>query len=403
MLLSGRQFCVYNCLNLQFITSAAFLFLFLRIKLRSGLSITACLQDFYLIERALSQICEIAFVENEKTFFKMLKNKNIRFVTIDPEAKNLNIIKVIDSLYSDYSHIRIFIISRLVNAGIFENFLNFKPDGYFLISYNLEELRVQVKSLLQEKNLSEFYDSEKKILYENIIGISPSIKSLRKFILKASRQNCPVIIYGETGCGKDIAANMIHLLSEFKGSYVPVNVSCFPDELAESMLFGTKRGAFTGAITKEGLLSAANNGTLFLDEIQDLSLSIQPKLLRAIETGLIRPLGGNEEIPVNFRLICAANRSIKKMIKNNLFRADLFYRIDVMRFKIEPLRKRPEDIPLLAQYYCKKNNKILSSQAEHKLLFNKWKGNVRELFNCLYRAQINAYPQKIIKEYHIEF
>lgn len=372
--------------------------------MKIGLSAAASLQDFNLIEKALTGVCRIEFIESETELFSKLDTEEIQFITLDPAAESFNVIKTAGKVHTRYPEMPIFIISNSLKMPPLNKILGFMPSGYFLISYNLEYFRNSIFNLFSRTDLPPNRNPHEDILYKELIGISSAANELRRFILKAAKQDYPVTLYGETGSGKDLAAKLIHYFSAFKcGPYIPVNVSCIPNDLADSILFGVKRGSYTDAITRNGFLIDAHRGTLFLDEIEDLSLNIQAKLLRALETHVVRPLGAEKEEEAHFRLICASNKNIKEMVDNKLFREDLFYRIDVLRFTIEPLRNRTEDIPLLAKHHCGKYNKTLTEKALHKLSLNVWKGNVRELFNCLNRAQANAHPKNIITERDIEF
>nr|WP_255824494.1 sigma 54-interacting transcriptional regulator [Treponema putidum] len=221
---------------------------------------------------------------------------------------------------------------------------------------------------------------------------------------KASQSKLPVLLLGETGSGKGLAADLIHKLSPIKNkNFLSINVSCIPEELAESFLFGTEEGSFTGAIKKEGVFSEAKGGTIFLDEMETLSMDVQAKLLHVLESGFVRSVGAVTEKKVDFRLIASSNEDLKQMIQEKKFRQDLYYRLDVLRHEIPPLRNRKEDIKYLVYAYLSKINKNIDDEAIAKLRLYNWPGNIRELYNCLNRAGMLAGQEQRIEAQHIQF
>jgi transcriptional regulator with PAS, ATPase and Fis domain len=219
-----------------------------------------------------------------------------------------------------------------------------------------------------------------------IVGASPPMQKLFGLIMKAAKTDASVILYGETGVGKDLAAKTIHDMSGVKGRYVPVNCGAIPEQLLESEFFGHVKGAFSGATSnRPGYLAAADGGTLFLDEIAELPLNLQVKLLRALESKTFTPVGSNEVRTSNFRLISATNRNLSALVKEKTMRADFFYRIHVLPIVLPPLRERREDIPLLVDNFAKRKDVAtpLPQQVMHKLVAHCWPGNVRELHNTL--------------------
>ncbi len=218
------------------------------------------------------------------------------------------------------------------------------------------------------------------------VGTSKAMQKVYSLIMKAARTDSSVIIYGETGVGKDLAAKTIHEMSGVKGRYIPVNCAAIPEQLLESEFFGHVKGAFSGATSnRPGYLAAADEGTLFLDEIAELPLNLQVKLLRALESKSYTPVGSNEVRTSNFRLISATNRNLSALVKEKVMRADFFYRIHVLPIVLPPLRDRREDIPLLVAHYAKRKDvpKNVPRQVIQKLVDHHWPGNVRELYNTL--------------------
>lgn len=228
-----------------------------------------------------------------------------------------------------------------------------------------------------------------------LLGESPPMKALRNQIQKLARSQAPVYISGESGSGKELVARLIHEQGpRAEKPFVPVNCGAIPSELMESEFFGHKKGSFTGAIEdKQGLFQAANGGTLFLDEVADLPLTMQVKLLRAIQEKAVRAVGGQQEVVVDVRILCATHKDLAAEVAAERFRQDLFYRLNVIELRVPPLRERREDIPLLADTMLKRLAEgsglpaaCLSLEALDKLKCYRFPGNVRELENMLERA-----------------
>ena len=228
-----------------------------------------------------------------------------------------------------------------------------------------------------------------------LIGSSSRMSALRQTIAKVSRSQAPVHITGESGTGKELVARLIHALGPRKeGPFVPVNCGAIPGELMESEFFGHKKGSFTGAIAdKPGLFQTADGGTLFLDEVADLPLTMQVKLLRAIQERAVRPVGASKEIPINVRIVSATHKDLADLVQGGLFRQDLFYRINVISVTTPSLRDRIEDIPELAKYILKKlaerhgvDEPLLTTSAINGLKKYAFPGNIRELENVLERS-----------------
>jgi DNA-binding NtrC family response regulator len=235
---------------------------------------------------------------------------------------------------------------------------------------------------------------EKPATPPRIIGASRPMRELFNHIALAARSMSTVLIIGESGTGKELVARAIHELSERKGAFVPVNCAAIPAELIESELFGHTGSAFTGAKhPRAGLIEASDGGTLFLDEVGDLPLPVQPKILRSLQEGAVRRVGANAEKSVNLRVVAATNRDLEQGVSEGRFREDLFWRLNVIRLKVPPLRERPFDIPLLVEHFVNKAAEVakkppldVSSEALAVLTAYSWPGNVRELENAIERA-----------------
>ncbi len=261
--------------------------------------------------------------------------------------------------------------------------------------FSLEEIDIKVKNLLQAKKTQdekEFYAGEKDEVFGEMIGESPAIKKIKQDVKKVSGSDISVLITGDTGTGKELVAYMIHKLSGRTGPFVPVHCAAYAKGVIESELFGHEKGAFTGADRqRKGKIEYAEGGTLFLDELGDIPLDIQIKLLRVLENRVYERVGGNKPISTDARIICATNRNLEEMIKNGLFREDLYYRINVFPVHIPPLRERKEDIIALASYFLGKTSKKemkIDEISAALLLEYAWPGNVRELQNIIERAVI---------------
>jgi two-component system response regulator AtoC len=227
-----------------------------------------------------------------------------------------------------------------------------------------------------------------------IFGASPAMREIREQVEKVASANLPVLIQGESGTGKDVLARLIHKLSPWAGGpLVKINCPAIPAPLMESELFGYERGAFTGANTaKPGRVEMAHRGTLFMDEISELELGLQSKLLQLLQDGQFCRIGAQEDKRVEVRVVCATNRHLEQEIKAGNFRSDLFYRINVLNIHVCPLRQRPEDIPILVDYFIEIYNekynlraRPLSPELIRKLQAHSWPGNIRELENIIRR------------------
>ncbi len=282
------------------------------------------------------------------------------------------------------------------------------------------ERAIKHKNLQEEvKKLRSLVEATQKC--EDIVGASQPMRKVFELIDRIADTATSVLITGETGTGKELTARAIHKRSQ-RGSarFVAVDCAAMPEALLESELFGHVKGAFTDArASRTGLLVLADGGTLFMDEIGNLPLGLQPKLLRALQERVVRPVGGSEEIPFDARIIAATNRDLEADVEKGVFRQDLFYRLNVVNIDMPPLRARGNDVLLLAQHFIElfarrsgRSVRSLSTAAAEKLLNYPWPGNIRELQNCVERAvaltqyeQLSAddLPEKIQKFRRTQF
>ena len=260
---------------------------------------------------------------------------------------------------------------------------------------DLQVLRKLVSKAIKLKTPDQPESPQDETSSSRLLGESQQVNNLRRMIVKLARSQAPVYISGESGTGKELAARLIHEQGpRADRNFVAVNCGAIPQELMESELFGHTKGSFTGAVAdKEGLFQAADGGTLFLDEVADLPLSMQVKLLRAIQEKRVRPVGAAQEMPVDVRIISATHKNLAAMVEQGAFRQDLFYRINVIELPIPPLRERVADIPLLADNVLTRlatqaggHRTSISPPALKKLMAYEFPGNIRELENILERA-----------------
>lgn len=275
---------------------------------------------------------------------------------------------------------------------------------------HLSEQIIQLQQRLIKPN-KNFNKIEKKPYYtfDNIIGSDKELIRAISFAKKACKTSSSVLIYGETGTGKELFAQSIHYGSNRRDNqFIAQNCAALPETLLEGILFGTTKGGFTDAIDRPGLFEQAHGGTLFLDEINSMSLSLQAKLLRVLQEGYVRRVGGLKEIPVNVRIIAATNEDPMKLIEDGKLRKDLYYRINVISISIPSLRKRQRDIPILIDYFIRhyntKLNKdvwMMSEDLQEAFMEYSWPGNVRELQNFIEASMNMIIDEHVIKKEHM--
>jgi two-component system response regulator PilR (NtrC family) len=301
--------------------------------------------------------------------------------------------------------------------------VNFGADRYVIKGDRLlDELRPAVKQFAENQKLKKEAGELRRQLrrltgFDRIIGASPKMRSLFELVETIAPQTSRVLITGESGTGKELVARAIHENSaRSKTAFITINCGAFPETLLESELFGYMKGAFTGANeNRRGLFQAADGGTLFMDEIGNMSLTMQVKLYRVLQEGKVRPLGSNEEVAVDVRVIGATNKDLEKEIAEGRFREDLFYRLSVIPIHLPPLRDRREDIPLLARSFLERFSKSMGKHVEgiepeamRRLEVYDWPGNVRELENTIERAvaletgkriSLEGLPERVVNFY----
>ena len=309
-----------------------------------------------------------------------------------PDGSGLELVKYISS---HYPQLPVAVLSAYGNMEIAIAAL--KSGAFDFVSKPINQ--IELERLLNQAfdQPIEAADAPKQQVIEEhmLLGKSETIQILRNTIKKIARSQAPVFIHGESGTGKEVVANLVHQLSNrSQGPFIAINCGAIPIELIESELFGHKKGSFTGASQdKQGLIQAAHGGSLFLDELAELPLTMQVKLLRAVQEKRIRPIGSDSEIDVDFRIISATHQNLDQLVREGKFRQDLFFRVHVMDINLPPLRERGMDILILAQHFLEKISqewkiplKFLSTDAQAFLLGQFFPGNVRELRNLMERA-----------------
>ncbi len=280
---------------------------------------------------------------------------------------------------------------------------------YLTKPINLDELLLRVNKVLEKKSLQEetFRLRERlsgRSALQNIVAQSRAMKQILQLVERIRDQDITVLIRGETGVGKEMIAQAVHTSSHrSSGAFVAINCATLPEELLDSELFGHVKGAFTGASqSRPGLFREADAGTLFLDEIGDVSQRLQAKLLRVLQEGEVRPVGGGAPVHVNVRLVAATNRDLEQMARNGEFRSDLMFRLNVLPIVLPPLRERREDIPPLIEHFLirlrqrlGRHDLSLTPAAQRKLILFDWPGNIRQLENVLERS-FALYPGPIL-------
>ncbi|MCL6566206.1 MAG: sigma-54 dependent transcriptional regulator [Acidobacteriia bacterium] len=328
-----------------------------------------------------------------------LEQAPVDIVVTDLKVPQMGGLELLRRIRAAFPHIAVVVLTQYGTIETAVEAMRAGAADYLTKPFHVEELRNKLERLLRAVEM----DHENRILREQLrsrpgfgglVGISPRMQKVYKLIEKVSQHSYPVLVLGESGTGKELVARSIHFSGPRRsGPFVPVDCSALVPTLIESELFGYVKGAFTGALrSKVGLLEAADGGTLFLDEIADLPFDLQAKLLRALQEREIRPVGSNERVRINVRVIAATNRDLEAAIRSGSFRQDLYFRLNVVQIKLPPLRERKSDIPLLVNHFLEKFSdperpvRSISEEAMARLMAYDWPGNVRELENAIERA-----------------
>ena len=343
-----------------------------------------------------------------------LESSEPALIIMDGKLPDADELEMLPEIVNDYPVIILTAYGSVRNAV---EAMKIGAADYLLKPASPEELLLTVERTLEHVAIRNDHSFCKRQLKAKesrgklLIGNSEALQEVQRLLSAVAVDEITVLIQGESGAGKELMAREIHeQSSRSERNFVAVDCCTLQEKLFESELFGHERGAFTGADRqKKGLIEGAQQGTLFLDEIGEIGPAIQAKLLRVIETGIFRRLGGNKDLHADVRIVAATNRDLETMSAEGEFRADLFYRLNGFKITMPPLRERREDIPALAEHFINHHNfsrrieKQLSPAAVRKLTAYDWPGNVRELKNVIERAIILSRPKSKIQAEHLAF
>jgi DNA-binding NtrC family response regulator len=322
---------------------------------------------------------------------RFIRSNPLDVVLTDLSMPGMDGIEVLKRVKADFPDTDVILMTAYAKVDTAVEAMKQGAYDYIVKPFTAEELALHLKNLFEKRRLLEDNINLRKLIAtsyrpENVIGESEPMQEVYRFIERVSRTDVTVLITGESGTGKELVAKALHVAGKRKDRrFVSVNCTAIPVTLLESELFGHTKGAFSGAASdRQGLFEYAEGGTIFLDEIADAPLSVQAKLLRVLQEHTIRPVGGSREIPVDVRVLCATNRDIGELIRDNRFREDLYYRINVVSVDLPPLRMRSGDIPLLLNHFLAGRKKI-HPKAVSILSRYDFPGNVRELKNITER------------------
>ncbi|MEG0238438.1 MAG: sigma 54-interacting transcriptional regulator, partial [Clostridium sp.] len=342
-----------------------------------------------------------------KSFIDIVDEMNIKSSTLLEVLNKKKIIENNTQRYVDKNGKEIITLNTTIPIMDNHDFI-----GALEISKDVTTIETLSEKVMNIKKSSQNKENKLKPMYkfEDIIGNSKLMRASIKKSEKASKSDASIFIYGETGTGKELISQSIHYASHRKENpFIAQNCAALPESLFEGILFGTIKGGFTGAVDRPGLFEQANKGTLLLDEINSMPMMLQAKLLRVLQEGYVRRVGGTKDIPVDVRVIATTNESPTKILNENKIRRDLYYRLNVINIEIPPLRERREDITLLCDKFIKKYNAKLnksvngiSCESINYLKKHSWQGNVRELENVIYSTmsmmdnEKNIVPEMIL-------
>jgi len=345
---------------------------------------------------------KVATAEDGLQAVEVLKTTSIDVALVDIRMPGMDGLQVLTKSREISPETQVIVFTALGTVENAVGAVKLGASDYVTKPFVFDDILLKMERLLDLRNLADenrflLGELEERNRFEGIVGNSAQLRDVLETVRKLSQTRSSALITGESGTGKELVARAIHYNGVTRdGRFVAINCGALPESLAESELFGHKRGAFTGASRdKPGLFLMGDGGTVFLDEVCSMPLTIQAKLLRAIEEKQIMPVGATEEIEVNARILCATNRHLLPEVEAGRFREDLYYRLNVVEVHVPPLRDRREDVPPLASHFITKYNRELgkncpglTDRAMGALMAYAWRGNVRELENVIERALI---------------
>ena len=343
---------------------------------------------------------DVLVAQNGREALGVLEREPVDLLLSDIRMADISGVDVLRAAKQTNRDIIAFMMTAFASTETAVEAMRLGAVDYFTKPFSMDELRLKIRQHVETSRLKQENVLLKRMLntsheFSNIIGRSEPMLAVFKMIETIAKTNSTVLITGESGTGKDLAARAVHFNSMRRDQpFVALNCGAVPETLLESELFGYVRGAFTGADqNKKGLLEAAERGTIFLDEIGEMNPAMQVKLLRVLQERRFRRLGGTDEVRADVRVIAATNQELPRLVSEGRFREDLFYRINVIGVHLPPLRERPEDIRLLAEHllakftgHMEKPIRVISREAQELLAAHSWPGNVRELENAIERA-----------------
>ena len=353
---------------------------------------------------------EIDTAASGEEALEKLKGTRFDILLVDIKMEGISGLEVLKHVKENDPEVSVVMITAYGSISTAIDAMKNGAYDYLLKPFEPDELGMLVEKIIRHQaqareNLFLKEQHRERTRFESMIGQSQSMHEIFALIKDVAPMNSTVLITGETGTGKGLAAKALHSNSpRNEGPFVVVNCGAIPDHLMESELFGHQKGAFTDAKeTKKGRLELAHGGTLFLDEIGEIGMRMQIDLLRVLEDRIFYRVGGTQPIEADFRVIAATNRDLEKAIKDGNFRKDLFYRLNVISFQMPPLRKHREDIPLLTEHFLRRfsqeTNKAIdkaSREAIDEMMLYDWPGNVRELENAIERAVVVGKGRKVM-------
>ena len=355
---------------------------------------------------------EVDTAKSGEEAIEKLKKTRFDLLLVDIKMEGISGLDVLKHVRENDPDVAVVMITAYGSISTAIEAMKNGAHDYLLKPFDPDELGVLIEKIIEQQaqareNLFLKEQYKDRTRFESMIGQSKPMQEVFDLIRDVAPMDSTVLITGETGSGKGLAAKAIHTnSSRSEGPFVLVNCGAIPEHLMESELFGHQKGAFTDAKeTKKGRLELAHNGTLFLDEIGEISMRMQIDLLRVLEDRVFYRVGGTQPIEADFRVVAATNRNLKKAIKNETFREDLYFRLNVIAFQMPPLRERKEDIPLLAEHFLRRfsqetNKPIdkISRAAIDEMMLYEWPGNVRELENAIERAVVVGKEREIRPE-----